>query len=309
MVTSPPKGLENLPNRKLAVERQVALALRRLCTGDTVAGIAELFGVSGSTVTKSTWKFIQAMNSRFKDQVKWPEGDALEDIKAGFRAKQFHNCCGAIDGTHFPVELPRGEESIDYYDYKKNISVSLQAIVDLNLKFLDVTCGWPGSMQDSRLLRNSGFYGDMVYKKSKLHGPTYRCADGSAMREFLLADAGYPLYDWLIVPYARGIDMRRDQWNFMHSSTRMCVERAFGRLKGVWRILSRILWKPRVHTLGPMVYCCCILHNLMIEHNEVVNPEICVDAHPPGYGPVLVPTREYFDGGPEARNQLVNEAL
>jgi hypothetical protein len=27
MVTSPPKGLENLPNRKLAVERQVALAL------------------------------------------------------------------------------------------------------------------------------------------------------------------------------------------------------------------------------------------------------------------------------------------
>jgi hypothetical protein len=181
--------------------------------------------------------------------------------------------------------------------------------VDLNLKFLDISCGWPGSVQDSRLLRNSGFYGDVLYRKSNLHGPTYICRDGSAIREYILGDAGYPLYDWLIVPYAKGIDLRHNKWNFMHSSTRMCVERAFGRLKGVWRILNRILWKPKVHTIGPMLYCCCILHNLMIVHGEVVNPDIDVDPHPVGYGPVLVPTREFYYGGPEAREQLVNEIL
>jgi hypothetical protein len=129
------------------------------------------------------------------------------------------------------------------------------------------------------------------------------------MREYLLGDAGYPLYDWLIMPFARGIDERHDEWNHMHSSTRMCVERAFGRLKGIWRILSRILWQARVHTIAPMIYCCCILHNLMISHDEVVSPDLFVDPHPSGYSPVFVPTREFYDCGPESRDQILTESL
>jgi hypothetical protein len=285
------------------------MALRRLCTGDSLLTIGELFGVSATTISRSTWKFVKAINGAFKDEIKWPEGDALEEVKAGFSAKHFHNCCGAIDGTHFSIELPQGELSTYYFDYKKNVSVSMQAIVDLKLRFLDVSCGWPGSVQDTRLMRNSGFYKDVVYRRSKLYGQTYICSDGSAMREYLLGDAGYPLYDWLIMPFARGIDGRHDLWNYMHSSTRMCVERSFGRLKGVWRILHRILWQPRIHTIAPMIHCCCILHNLMITHNEVVSPDLFVDPNPPGYGPVFVPNREFFYGGPEAREQIVIDSL
>jgi hypothetical protein len=89
----------------------------------------------------------------------------------------------------------------------------------------------------------------------------------------------------------------------------MCVERSFGRLKGVWRILHRILWQPRIHTIAPMIHCCCILHNLMITHDEVVSPDLFVDPNPPGYGLVFVPNREFFYGGPEAREQIVIDSL
>jgi hypothetical protein len=122
-----------LHNRKLLVQRQVAIALRRLCTEDSLLSVEELFGVFVSTVSKSTWKFIQAINKAFSKEIKWPKGEALEEVKAGFCAQDFHNCCGAVDGTHIPVELPQGELSMDFYDYKKNISVSMQAIVDLKL--------------------------------------------------------------------------------------------------------------------------------------------------------------------------------
>jgi hypothetical protein len=97
MVTRPPPGLVTLQNQKLLVQRQVAIALRRICSGDSLLSIGELFGVSESTVSKSTWKFIKAFNQAFRDEIKWPEGEAMEEVKAGFRAKHFHNCCGALD--------------------------------------------------------------------------------------------------------------------------------------------------------------------------------------------------------------------
>jgi hypothetical protein len=93
-----------------------------LCTRDlNLASTGELFGVLASTISKSTWKFIKAVNCAFRDEIKWPQDEVLDEVKAGFYAKDFHNCCGVVDGTHFPVELPKGEDSTHYYDYKKNI--------------------------------------------------------------------------------------------------------------------------------------------------------------------------------------------
>lgn len=265
--------------------------------------------MSASTVSKCTSKFCHGMRRKFHHLIKWLEGDALEEVKAGFAAKGFPNCCGAIDGTHLPIELPAGESSVDYYDYKHNISMSMQAIVDATDRFIDVNVGWPGSVQDSRLLRNTSFYNHVLFHKDRMAGRTHVCLDGTPLREYLLADAGYPLYDWMIVPFPRGLDEEHDFWNNQHSSARMVVERSFGLLKGVWRILSRILWKPKLENVGPMIMTCCLLHNLMLENREPMPDVDGLQAHPTGYGSVLLPTREFYEGGPEARDQLFMETI
>jgi hypothetical protein len=215
------------------VKRQVAIALRRLCTRDSLFGVGELFGVSAPTVSKCTWKFVKDVNKIFADSIKWPTGEDMQKVKAGFTTKKFYNCCGAMDAIHFRVELPAGEESSDYFDYKHNISVLLQAIVDLKLRYPDISCGWPGSLQVTRVLQKSGFYKHVIYNKIRFCGPTYICRDGRDIREYVIADAGYPLYDCIIIPFARSMDVRRDMYNFMHSSTRMCAKRSFGALKEV----------------------------------------------------------------------------
>jgi DDE superfamily endonuclease len=89
----------------------------------------------------------------------------------------------------------------------------------------------------------------------------------------------------------------------------MAVERAFGQLKGIWRILSRILWKPKKDRVGPMIYCCCILHNLLIDPGESIRPELLqgISAHPGEYSGVHVPRKEYMEGGQEVRDNLLNE--
>ncbi|KAI5061263.1 hypothetical protein GOP47_0023768 [Adiantum capillus-veneris] len=54
--------------------------------------------------------------------------------------------------------LPKNETNEAWYDRYGNYNMIIQGIVDANMKFLDMNIGWPGSCNDKRILRNSGFY-------------------------------------------------------------------------------------------------------------------------------------------------------
>ena len=68
-------------------------------------------------------------------------------------------------------------------------------------------------------------------------------------------------------------------YNYKQSSTRIIVERAFGRLKGVWRILYKPIWHPHEAFVPKLNYACCILHNILLEHNDVVDEDIPLPGH------------------------------
>lgn len=100
-----------------------------------------------------------------------------------------------------------------------------------------------------------------------------------------------------MVPFAHGLDDNHNFWNNRHStSARMVVERSFGILKGIWRILSKIQWKPKLENVGLMIYTCCLLHNLMVEHQEPMPDLDRLQPHPIRYNSVLLPTREFLRG-------------
>jgi hypothetical protein len=66
-----------------------------------------------------------------------------------------------------------------------------------------------------------------------LSGPTITLA-GVEIPQYIVGDACYPHLAWLVIPYPgdRLPDLR-DKFNYFHSSTRIIVEIAFGRLKGI----------------------------------------------------------------------------
>jgi hypothetical protein len=131
IITKPPFCFWGIPNRKLSVPRMVAIALRRLATGDNILGVAELFGLSAPTVSRITWRFVRSFCKSGRFLISWPNEDGLRRVKEGFFQRwKFPNCCGAVDGTHFQLQLPLGENTRDYFDFRQNISVSFQGIVD-----------------------------------------------------------------------------------------------------------------------------------------------------------------------------------
>jgi hypothetical protein len=156
--------------RKLDVAKQVGISLRRLATSDTFLTIAQLFGVSIATVSKTVRRFINAMILRASHFIKWPINEDLNLVKMKFeRIRSIPQVRGAFDSTHMEAELPGCSRSTDYFDKDKDYSYVVQAIVDTDMRFLDVFAGFFDVVHDLRILRNSGFF-QLVEGGNRLNG-------------------------------------------------------------------------------------------------------------------------------------------
>ena len=91
------------------------------------------------------------------------------------------------------------------------------------------------------------------------------CEAGKLFPYTLVDDVAYPCH-WMLAPFKGhkdGLSRDKYHWNFVQSSTRMCVGRAFGMLKGRWRILLK---RVDVHlkNVPDLVSTCLVLHNMCI---------------------------------------------
>ena len=144
----------------------------------------------------------------------------MNAIKAPFDEGGFPGVVGLIDGTHISIRAPM-EEPEAYINRKKFHSINVQVICDENMVFTNHSlAGWPGSVHDSRVLRNSTVYNTAA---NKFPANTH-----------LLGDGGYPLQTWLMTPYRNNGHLTADEifFNTVLSSNRQTVERSIRLLKG-----------------------------------------------------------------------------
>ncbi|KAJ8642317.1 hypothetical protein MRB53_019011 [Persea americana] len=271
----------------LSVNDQVAVALRRLSSGESLFNIGESFGINQSTIAQITWRFIEAMEERAIHHLRWPSTDTeMKEIKSKFeRIRGLPNCCGAIDTTHIMMCLPSVDPSNNIWlDREKNHSMILQAIVDPDMRFRDIVTGWPGSMNDSVVLKSSGFF-KLCEGGERLNGQRIVLSEGSEVQEYVIGDAGFPLLPWLITPY-RGKDgsTLKSEFNKRHFATRMVAQRALARLKEMWKIVQGVMWRPDKHKLPRIILVCCLLHNIVIDLEDEVQDEMPLShRHDSGY--------------------------
>ena len=92
------------------------------------------------------------------------------------------------------------------------------------------------------------------------------CEAGKLYPYTLVGDAAYPCRPWMLAPFKGskdGLSREEYHWNYVQSSTRMCVERAFGMLKGRWRILLKRI-DVHLKNVPDLVATCLVLHNMCI---------------------------------------------
>lgn len=70
----------------------------------------------------------------------------------------FGKAAGAVDGCHIRIKCPGGPDGHNYNNRKLFPSVVLQAVCDHQGRFIDIFVGYPGSVHDARILKNSPIY-------------------------------------------------------------------------------------------------------------------------------------------------------
>ena len=84
------------------------------------------------------------------------------------------------------------------------------------MKFTDVYSGYPGSVHDARVFRNSDLFLEANRDLESLFGN----------QEYIIGDKGYPLMNWCITPFTRRRILSEKQkfFNVRHASCRAVIE-------------------------------------------------------------------------------------
>jgi hypothetical protein len=246
----------------IPLKARVALSLCRLCSGNSLRGCAEIYGVHESTASIIVREFCMAVEKHLKPLViEKQTASTLRRIAGEFEElRGIPYVIGAVDGSHIPIIAPPLDPT-SYYCRKGYYSALLQGVVDARCRFWDYDFGWAGRCHDWTLFQNSHI--------------GKRIMSGQLAPYKLVGDAAYPMRPWFYSPFKgekEGLPRAKAHWNFIQSSTRMAVERAFGILKGRWRILLKRIDMPLRHIPSLVTTCIC-LHNLCIIHKDVFDNE------------------------------------
>ncbi|POW04675.1 hypothetical protein PSHT_11133 [Puccinia striiformis] len=283
------------PGDPLSVEAQVAVGLYRLGHGSTYVTIGHIFNIGKETADNASARFVTAVLAKFRIKAisflhlnntsQWAEIEGSFENKHGIPG-----IVGAIDGTHVPLRKPPNARWKSYINRKSWASIVFQCVVDGEGNFRNVhlttiprsnissalarkiwavivlmggicispqvSGGGPGSMHDGRLFRCSALGHNLSQRGDAVGTPVI------PRGKYLIGDAGYPANVRVLVPYPSVANPANEDFNFIHSLTRMIVEQAFGWLKNQFRILLHAqLARPiRAHN---NTFACMVLHNML----------------------------------------------
>ena len=213
------------------LEKQVLITMWILGNPECPRSVADRFNVTKSSAFHVYRRICEAICNNLSGQpIKFPSGQRAIDVVQGFEEKRaYPGVLGAIDGCHIPVKAPRKNRK-QYINRRGFHSLQLQVICDMDMQFTDVFCGYPGSVHDARVFRNSPFFQDAEANPDNLFPRNTHLLGGSA----------YPLKRWVLTPFHDNgrLTRRQKRYNFVRSFTRMVVERSLGLLKGRFRKLK-----------------------------------------------------------------------
>ncbi|GBG64255.1 hypothetical protein CBR_g41175 [Chara braunii] len=248
----------------LQPDQIVAYALYRWALGETYESNSYNFGIGRASGLVAVRDVTAALLSMYREKVAWPTGVRKAIVLRAFADKGFPNCHGCIDFTHIYVDKPANAPAEDYYDRKRRFSVVAQVVVDLDLRILDVFVGYPGSCHDVRIIHLSTLWSQAAAGEL-FTGPPVLLPFQVKTNGYLLADNGYPPSEWMVVPFD-GVTQHplESRFDSKQKTVRGVVERAFGRLKGMWRLFLGS-HKTNMETLPQQFVAICILHNILID--------------------------------------------
>uniref|UniRef100_A0A5B7BR29 DDE Tnp4 domain-containing protein n=1 Tax=Davidia involucrata TaxID=16924 RepID=A0A5B7BR29_DAVIN len=245
----------------------LAAALFRLSHGASYKSVARRFGLDSATACRAFYTVCKVITDKLGHFFEFRSD--INRIVVGFGWISLPNCCGVLGFDRFQVDGDLLGE---------NGSLMVQALVDSEGRFLDVSAGWPSTMKSETILRQSKLFLGVEESREFLNGPSFELSDGNSVPQYILGDSCFPLLPWLLTPFDKSDDKNslsssERAFNSVHSRGMELVGTAFGRVRARWQLLSK-RWKEEcIESFPFVIITCCLLHNFLIKCSEALLDE------------------------------------
>ena len=123
-----------------------------------------------------------------------------------------------------------------YYSQKGFYALNVQVVCDRKKRVLYRSIRSRGAEHDSTSFKDCSFYKHLQDRWMYFYDRGF----------YLIGDSAYALRSFLITPYDNAMHgTAEDDFNFFHSSSRICIECTFGEIDMRWGIL----WRPLGFTM------------------------------------------------------------
>ena len=227
--------------------------------------IGNFFGISKGSVINYTNRVTAALCDMKDDVVFWPDADERSQIGACMRDKyQFPFCVGIADGSLLPLQWRPPLHGDDYFTRKSNYAVNVLVVCDDTAAIRAFTIGWPGSVHDNCVWKNSPQF--------------LRPADFFSIMEYLLGDSAFAASGFMVPNYKKASGVARmnrthEFYNTKAAKGRIKSEHCLGLLKNRFPILrchsAVINGKKAMRRLVDEFTACAVLHNMLIEEPDI----------------------------------------
>ncbi|KAG8376178.1 hypothetical protein BUALT_Bualt09G0036200 [Buddleja alternifolia] len=252
----------------IPVRQRVAVCIWRLATGEALREVSKRFGLGISTCHKLILEVCTAIKNVLMPKfLQWPDEHRTMEIKTEFEfLSGIPNVCGSMYTTHIPIVAPKSNVAAYFNkrhterNQKSSYSVTVQGVVDSKGVFTDICIGWPGSMSNDQILEKSALF--------------QRANQGTLNDMWVVGDSGFPLMDWLLVPYTQqNLTWTKHAFNEKTKDVQRVAKETFMRMKGRWRCLQKRT-EMKLQDLPVVLGACCVLHNICEMRDEGLREEM-----------------------------------
>ena len=112
---------------------------------------------------------------------------------------------------------------------------------------------------------------EQVLEKSALQ---QRAVGGMLGGKWVVGGGGYPLLDWVLVPYNhQNLTWTQHAFNEKIGEVQIVAKEAFKRLKGRWKCLQKRT-EVKLQDLPGVLGACCVLHNICEMNKEEMDADL-----------------------------------
>ena len=293
----------NLRNAQTPVWIQCFVVFRRFgCNGNgnSITRNAHHSGFSEGAVIKFTERVVTSILSLQHLVIKWPDERERKSIKQRFQTNfGIKGAVSIVDGTPAVLAQKPGIDGETYFSRKGIYCINLQLLCDDRGFIRHFITGWPGSVFDNT-----------VFEQARIsRHPDQYFSPG----EFLLADSGYALKLFCMVPYRQPYSNypHNQIFNELFSSARVKIEHVNGILKGRWGSLkgisTQVKKKRDFLKINRQIISCLVLHNILLFLNDDWDTDDDDDDDDEeGRNEDVADPRQFVDSDEGAKQQRIN---